>query len=113
MADFGESQPKRKSDVSATYDAYTQLRAFEKFGLAVYGHLGELHFEQQQTCDYSNFDGAPKTGPGRTMRIVCRGYGVPLFFWKHSRIRSARRRTPNLLRRLDTWNFTVRSEMFR
>src|SRR6202158_2728559 len=31
--------------------------------------------------------------------------------WKVRRIRSARRRTPNLLRRLDTWNFTVRSAM--
>src|ERR1700686_1394387 len=31
--------------------------------------------------------------------------------WKGRRMRSARRRTPNLLRRLETWNFTVRSAM--
>src|ERR1700739_73809 len=32
--------------------------------------------------------------------------------WKVRRMRSARRRTPNLFRRLETWNFTVRSAMF-
>src|ERR1044071_8900293 len=31
--------------------------------------------------------------------------------WKVSRMRSARRRTPNLLSRFETWNFTVRSAM--
>src|ERR1041385_9427185 len=31
--------------------------------------------------------------------------------WKVRRMRSARRRTPNLFRRLDTWNLTVRSAM--
>src|SRR5262249_37954354 len=31
--------------------------------------------------------------------------------WKVRRMRSARRRTPNLLSRLETWNFTVRSAM--
>src|SRR5260370_12003756 len=31
--------------------------------------------------------------------------------WNVSRIRSARRRTPNLLSKLETWNFTVRSAM--
>ena len=33
--------------------------------------------------------------------------------WKVSRIRSARRRTPNLFSKLETWNFTVRSAIFR
>src|SRR2546427_3255182 len=36
--------------------------------------------------------------------------GVPRL-WKHNRIKSARRRTPNLLSRLETWNLTVRSAM--
>src|SRR2546422_5470274 len=36
--------------------------------------------------------------------------GVPRL-WKHKRIKSARRRTPNFLSRLETWNLTVRSAM--
>src|SRR5882724_1820226 len=60
--------------------------------------------ETHDRCDLLEED----AGTGKSAYA---NYGCAMRRWKVRRIRSARRRTPNLLSKLETWNFTVRSAM--